>query len=263
MSDPLRGKWYPLLPSCPHCARSDRPRSTSDTGLCVVCNASHQISRRSEDLLPGLEPAQWRLYQNDPDKWLAYQMGRSYQASLPPIARATEAHRLMHLLICRFHGAEENEISYDALTTLDPWTYDNDDGLSGMDQQQDEHDSEFLRTQRERHNLNVRIWRTKFNTKVARPLIAWLKSANAQIASDGIERTNNTTAGGWEVTLILHALVKPVRFTEWALIFTKGWRDIHCWGMGMELPGHITVMDNLVHTTELPFSHATLLDLMR
>lgn len=268
--DPLRGKWYPLLPRCPHCGTTQVPRSAHVAGLCKRCNASRVLSARYEasPLPSALGTRSWVLFCTAPERWLRYLCGASHLQHVPSAAHAHEAHRVMHIMCARHHGDEEVELTWDAVSELasaqrDPWSHVAPGAsMLQLDSFQDEAESEERLAARERHNRHVRIWRTKFNTQVVRPLTRWLSKLGLHVGG-GIERTTASRCSpeqpnAWSVDLVLDCLAVPQRLTEWALVFSREDVSIVCRGLGNRLPDSLAIMDGEHEPTLLPFSHALL-----
>lgn len=275
-ADPLKGSWYPLVPRCVHCGQTKYARSAHPAGLCKLCNGTSSLRQRyySEALPPALTPRSWVFFQRDPQLWLARLCGRSHVNGVPSQARPHEPHRVMHILCARHHGAEEVELTWDAINGLVHEQREQvyEDSLQGLDAFQPEEDSTVSIETRERMNRHVRIWRSKFNTQVARPLCTWLRSAGVALGEGGIERTNKTLhAGGWELALVVGQLIQA-KYTPWSLVFMRGEVSLICSGMGLTLPDDIVLVFNTGDdvkiasagegTDPVPFDHATLAQLL-
>lgn len=240
--------WYPAVPCCPHCYSSASRRSEHPSGVCVTClrKLSPQRKRLLEPIPDLLTQESWSFFQRDPERWLAFAVGKSH---VPPIARHLEARRVMHLACARFWNEADSPLGYELFAPEDiesrVWEHGPDFSLD-TDAQQASCDSVEMRASRERHNLHVRIWRNKFNGRIARPLLQWLHQLGLP-TSDGkpptIARTARTTAGGgWVVDLILDAWDPGNGPTRWVLVLSNEEEDksISMLGVGITPPTHIS-----------------------
>jgi hypothetical protein len=249
--------WYPAVPCCPFCQRATLPRSDHATGVCTSCAAKPGVAHRLEPVPAALRAKGFQLFLDRPFRWLALQMGKSHVRGLPQALRAAEPHRVMHILLTRFWGDEDTELTYDVLSTLHPdvWAQVGDEDGGGMESPDE---SEVLRERRERRSLYVRIWRSKFNSRVAKPLLTWLSEAGIDLADRSIAREKKTTTmGGWQVALVLDAMGVKRKPTYWSLVLSHPMKEgmsIVCTGQGCALPTHITVLDEDVVVVESAYN---------
>jgi hypothetical protein len=259
--------WYPVVPCCPHCYSSKHRRSSHPSGICVRCLGTLSPQRLAllEPLPDLLTPESWSLYRRSPERWLRLELGKGH---ICPAGTTKEAHRLMHLACARFWNGEDTPLMYELFEPPVPgevaWAHTDDTSLD-LDVFVRSEDSTELRAARERHNLHVRIWRNKFNTRIARPLFEWLHQLGCPDAATPltIRREQKTGGGGgWVADLVLEALTPGRTPTHWVLMLSNEESDvvISMLGTGLTQPQVIcrTVGDHLGCT--VPYSRATLLD---
>lgn len=265
---PTKAGWYPALPCCPFCSSRQFKRGEHPSGVCVSC--FHRLSparlAQLEHVPAAIAPAGYAFYLRKPEHWVASQLGSSHLRGIPHGDHVAEAHRLMHLLLARFWHGEENELSYDVLGAMhhDVWAQVGEVG--DLDDFQDSEDSIQLRAKRERHNLHVRIWRNKFNNRVAKPLLVTLARLGLAAAAPSIARAPTTTpAVGWVPYLIVDAVTPGRSSTYWSFVLDHWVDDVQVVmvGSGLAYPTHVSVIARGVPGEQLEFSAATLLSLLQ
>lgn len=207
----------------------------------------------------------YQLYTKKPARWVALQLGSSHLKGAPHGDYKAEAHRILHLLLARFWQGEENDLGYDVLTALhhDVWQQVGDAG--GMDGGQDSEDSTQLRAIRERHNLHVRIWRNKFNNRVAKPLLATLERCGVPTQATSIARTAQPGAVGWQPHFILDAITPGRAATYWSFVLDHWTADVQviAAGSGLAYPTHLNTVISGEVSEAVEFSTATLVALLQ
>lgn len=250
------GDWYAVVPCCPHCRRKDVPRSPHRTSLCVECVKNAGIVRRTEALPAILSPRSFLMFKAKPQKWLALNVGASHVKELPDAMKKLEPHRLMHLMVARYWGDEDNDFTYTSYTMpFDPWAQDPEvaeaeDVTDGAPNQM------LLAQQRNRHTLHVRMFRNRFNNRVARPILTWLSKCGVPLTSTSIARMKVQEGESMVgVTCVLDKLGTPMSNTRWHLVldFPSGVHLV-CKGIGITFPTQMAlVMPDESVTLEQPF----------
>jgi hypothetical protein len=250
------GDWYPVVPCCPHCRRSNVARSAHRTSLCVECARNPGIVRRTEPLPATLSPRSFSLYKTKPLRWLMLNVGKSHLKDLPKHLRDLEPHRFMHLMVARFWGDEDNDFTYSAYTMpFDAWAQDSE--VAEAEEVTDGAPNHImLSQQRNRHTLHVRMFRNRFNGRVAHPILSWLERCGVPLVSSSIARTKSSEGEGKVgVTFVLDKLGTPMSNTRWHLVldFPSG-AMLLCRGVGITHPATMSLMLSDSHmTVEQPF----------